>query len=62
MNPLVGSIATLAVAVIFYIWQLYNRIRMQKQRHLRKRVAYMLWVMANEDEEASCETTANGAV
>jgi len=62
MHPLVGSIATLAVSIIFYTWQLYSQIRVQKQRTLRERVAFMLWVMANEDEDATCETTAKTAV
>jgi hypothetical protein len=61
MNPLVGSIATLAVSVIFYTWQLYSHIRLRKQRNLRERVAYMLWVMAHQDVDVACETTVNGA-
>jgi len=40
-------IATLAVAVIFYVWRAWWRIKM---RHLRERVAYMLWVSAQDTE------------
>jgi len=49
MSILQCSVAALAVAVIFYVWRAWWRIRM---RHLRERVAYMLWVSTQEQEEA----------
>jgi recombinational DNA repair ATPase RecF len=60
MHPFVGTIATLAVAIIFYTWQLYHQIQQQRQRVLRQRVAYMLWVMAEELDEVPEELSAHG--
>ena len=46
--PLVSlSTPTLAVALIYCIWQRYCQVRLRKERILRERVAYMLWVIAN---------------
>jgi hypothetical protein len=45
------GIAALAVAVIFYIWRGYALFLWRKQRVLRSRVAYMLWVMADRATE-----------
>lgn len=47
MASITCSFAALAVANIFYFWRGYNWNRLQKERVLRERVAYMLWVMAN---------------
>jgi uncharacterized membrane protein YccC len=47
MMQVVGSIAALAVAVIFYVWRAWWRRRL---RTLHDRVAYMLWVAAQKDE------------
>jgi hypothetical protein len=47
MNPIWSSTAALAVAVIFYIYRAYLQVLDRKQRKLRERVAYMLWVMAS---------------
>jgi hypothetical protein len=47
MHTMFCGVATLAVASIFYTWRRYQDILMQKQRTLRERVTYMLWVMAN---------------
>jgi len=43
MHIAYGCIAALAVAIIFYLWRFWWRGR---ERMLRSRVAYMLWVMA----------------
>lgn len=53
MNALVSSIPTLAISTIYCIWHA-NRLRQQRrERILRERVTYMLWVLANslEDDE-----------
>jgi hypothetical protein len=41
------SVAALAVAGLFYTWRAYHEKLLCKQRTLRERVTYMLWVMAN---------------
>jgi hypothetical protein len=45
MQSIVTNVAALAVASLFYLWRAYHRARQQRQ-HLRERVAYMLWEMA----------------
>ncbi len=47
MNPLVTSMATLAVSTIFCLWRAYHDVQQRRQRVLRERVAYMLWMAAN---------------
>jgi len=47
MHTVVCGVAALAVAGIFYTWRSYQDIVALKQRTLRERVTYMLWVMAN---------------
>lgn len=48
MQPLYGQVAALAVVAIFYIWRNYFRVVLHRQQSLRCRVAYLLWVMAND--------------
>jgi hypothetical protein len=48
MQPFVGYLAALAVAAVFYIWRAYTQVQTQRQRLIRERVAYMLWVMAEQ--------------
>ena len=48
MQVLCGSVATLVVASIYYAWRAYFEQQERHQRLLHERVAYMLWVMANE--------------
>lgn len=50
MQPFLVSVPTLAVSAIFCIWQAYRLRRLRRERLLRERVAYMLWVMANRVE------------
>ena len=46
--PLVScGMAAFTVATIFYSYRAYLDTLRQKQRVLRERVAYMLWVAAN---------------
>jgi hypothetical protein len=54
MQPILGNVAALAVALIFYTWRMFNNVQERRKRVLCQRVAYMLWVMA-EQAEAPCE-------
>lgn len=47
MPNVVCGVAALAVASIFYTWRAYHGYVMEKQRRLRERIAYMLWMAAN---------------
>jgi hypothetical protein len=46
MPTIVCSVATLAVAAIFYTWRAYHDTVSRKHKTLRERVAYMLWMAA----------------
>jgi len=46
MHPFIFSYPTLAVSLIYCLWNFYFRSQWQ-ERTFRERVAYMLWVMAN---------------
>jgi hypothetical protein len=46
MNAIPCVIPTLSVAIIYLIWRSYERFQWRKDRVLRERVTYMLWVMA----------------
>lgn len=48
MQPIVTNIAALAVATLYYLWRAHYQTRQRRQRVLRERVAYMLWVMADQ--------------
>lgn len=47
MPILCWSTATLAIAMMFYIWRNSNEARIRRERVLRERVAYLLWSAAN---------------
>jgi hypothetical protein len=47
MQPFGGSWAALAVALIFYLWKTHCFVLRRRQRVLRERIAYMLWVTAD---------------
>jgi hypothetical protein len=47
MPSIICAAASLAVAGLFYTWRTYHDKLMLKQRQLRQRVAFMLWVAAN---------------
>jgi hypothetical protein len=55
MQPIWLNGATFAVVLIYYVWNLHRQMLERRRRKLRERVAYMLWVMAEEIE--SPETT-----
>jgi hypothetical protein len=42
------TLPTLAVSLIYCLWQAYFRARLFRERRLRERIAYMLWVSARE--------------
>ena len=46
MDPFSCNVAALAVAALFYVWRAHFQVRVRRQRVLRERVTYMLWVMA----------------
>jgi hypothetical protein len=48
MLPITCNAAALAVAVLFYTWRGYAQMQQKRQHTLRERVAYMLWVMADQ--------------
>lgn len=49
MHSVLLSVPALAVSTIYCIWHTYALwLRLQRAQVLRERVAYMLWVMANE--------------
>ncbi len=47
MPQIYCGLCTLAVAVLFYGWRDYYARLQGRERLLRQRVTYMLWVMAN---------------
>jgi hypothetical protein len=46
MEPLWCNVAALAVALLYLAWKNYHEVVSRRQRILRERVAYMLWVTA----------------
>jgi hypothetical protein len=48
MQVLSCNAAALAVACLFYSWRAYTDQQGRRERTLRQRVTYMLWVMANQ--------------
>ncbi len=47
MQAVYCNLCALAVAVIFYSWRDHQARHERRQRVLRERVAYMLWVAVN---------------
>jgi hypothetical protein len=47
MSVVVCAASALSVALLFYSWRSYNEKNEQRNKQLRERVTYMLWVMAN---------------
>jgi hypothetical protein len=50
MQPLITSAPVLAVSALYCLWNAYRVAQLRRQRRLRERVAYMLWVVATEVE------------
>ena len=51
MNMVVCAASALSVAILFYGWRSYHEKIVGRDRQLRERVTYMLWVMANRVPE-----------
>ncbi len=47
MTFVVCGTSALAVASLFYVWRSYYEKHQSRNKVLRERVTYMLWVMAN---------------
>ena len=52
MQQFVCSIAILAVTIIYLFWRVYLQATHRRERLLRERIAYLLWVAADVDEFA----------
>jgi hypothetical protein len=48
MHTICCNIAALSVACLYYTWRCYTDRQVQRERTLRERVTYMLWVMAGQ--------------
>jgi hypothetical protein len=46
MQTILCALSALTVAWIYYFWRSYHTELLQRERTLRERVAYMLWVTA----------------
>jgi hypothetical protein len=55
-------VAAVLVAAIFSIWRGYAEFRERRQRMLRERIAYLLWVAADEAERAEAAAQSRGAI
>jgi hypothetical protein len=54
MDPMLSTLPTLMVTAVYYCWHVYHREMHRRNRVLRERVTYMLWVMAQRmDEQAA---------
>jgi hypothetical protein len=51
MNVVVYAASALSVAILFYGWRAYHEKMQSRNKQLRERVTYMLWVMANSVPE-----------
>jgi hypothetical protein len=54
-----GNVAALAITLIFFSWRAYQTVCFRRQRLLRERVAYMLWVMADRVEHPEHSLTVS---
>jgi hypothetical protein len=50
MVPILASFPTMAVASVYCLWSIYRRSLPGRERVLRERVAYMLWVMTADTD------------
>ena len=47
MSIVLCGTSALTIALLFYSWRDYHERQVGRERTLRERVAFMLWVMAN---------------
>ena len=50
MLPILTALPTLGVSAVYCLWNMYEAARRHRERKLRQRVAFMLWVAATEVE------------
>jgi hypothetical protein len=55
MHVLVSTVPTLALSMIYCLYQVYQRDCLRRQRRLRERVAWMLWSAAMEPDLCATE-------
>jgi hypothetical protein len=48
MSVICCNVAAMSVACVFYVWRSYAADRARRERTLRERVTYLLWVMAGQ--------------
>ena len=48
--PMICGAAAVAAVAAYGVWRAFVEARQRRERLLRRRVAYMLWVMAGRDE------------
>ncbi len=48
MSAFVCAVSAMSVALLYNTWRVYH---VQQEKQLRERVAYMLWIMANNVPE-----------
>ncbi len=46
VNPMLSTLPTLMVTAVYYAWCVYRREQRLRDRVLRERVTYLLWVLA----------------
>ena len=45
-----ATLPTIAVSTLYLTWNVCHQERVRRERVLRERVAYMVWVAANKDD------------
>jgi hypothetical protein len=48
--PVVVSVAAVLVGTLYLVWRAYRLACLRREQRIRRRVAYMLWAMAEQDE------------
>lgn len=48
MQLIVSNMAALAVAMAYYLWRDYYQVQLQRRSILCRRVAYLLWRVAEQ--------------
>lgn len=58
MQPIVSNVAALAVAMLFYLWRAHAQMLQNRRRKLCERVAFMLWMMADQSKRSDSGLSA----
>lgn len=58
MEPVYSTLAAMAVTCIFCAYRAYEKKMLYRERKLRERVTFMLWVMANGFDLEPSELTS----